>query len=112
METTQNTTSLFIDFLDVIGDFDTICGVVSFVTFVGLFVWLLLTFQKKINKITKNQVEFFIADGKYIPQIYIELSEAMEYLRYFIYGKNGRKELLDVTIPFLRVVMVKLYFKF
>ena len=93
-ETTQNTTSLFIDFLDVIGDFDTICGVVSFVTFVGLFVWLLLTFQKKINKITKNQVEFFIADGKYIPQIYIELSEAMEYLRYFIYGKKWKKRIV------------------
>ena len=38
-----------------------------------------------------GQVEFFIADGKYIPQIYIELSEAMEYLRYFIYRNKWKK---------------------
>lgn len=93
-DTTQNTTPSFTDVLDFIGNFDTICGIISVAIIVVLFVWLLLTFRKKINKSTKKQVDFFISDGKYIPQIYIELSEAMEYLRYFTYSNKWKKRII------------------
>lgn len=93
-DVTQNTSLSFTDFLDLIGNFDTIFGIVSFAILVGIFIWLLLTFRNKINKITKDQIKFFISDGKYLPQIYIELSEAMEYLRYFIYGEKWKKRIV------------------
>lgn len=93
-DTTNNATLSFTDILDFIGNFDTIRGIISVIIILLLFVWLLITFRKKINKITKKQVEFFIADGKYIPQIYIELSEAMEYLRYFIYSNKWKKRII------------------
>ena len=63
-DTTQNTTPSFTDILDFIGNFDTIGGIISVAIIVVLFVWLLLTFRKKINKSTKKQVDFFISDGK------------------------------------------------
>lgn len=91
---TNNRTLSFTDILDFIGKFDTICGIISVAMIVVLFVWLLLTFRKKINKSTKNQVDFFISDGKYIPEIYIELNESMEYLRYFIYGNRWKKRII------------------
>lgn len=93
-DTTKKSTLSFTDILDFIGNFDTICGIISVVIIVVLFVWLLLTFRKKINNSTKKQVDFFISDGKYIPQIYIELSEAMEYLRYFTYSNKWKKRII------------------
>ena len=93
-DTTNNATLSFTDILDSIGNFETICGIISVAMTVVFFVCLLITFRKKINKITKKQVDFFISDGKYIPQIYIELSEAMEYLRYFIYRNKWKKRII------------------
>lgn len=92
--TTQNDMWNIKDVLDFIGNIDTIKGIVSFVILVCLFVFLLLTFRKKVNKITNKQIEFFISDGKYIPQIYIEISQAMEYLRYFIQGNKWKKRII------------------
>ncbi len=93
-DTANKATLSFTDILDFIGNFDTICGMISVAMAVVFFVWLLITFRKKINKITKKQVDFFISDGKYIPQIYIELSEAMECLRYFIYSNKWKKRII------------------
>ena len=93
-DTTNNATLSFTDILDSIGNLETICGIISVAMTVVFFVCLLITFRKKINKITKKQVDFFISDGKYIPQIYIELSEAMEYLRYFIYRNKWKKRII------------------
>lgn len=93
--TIQNITKHITDFLDSIGRMDAFKSVISIAVFVLIFAWLLLSFRKRVNKITNKQLESFIYDGKYIPQIYIELSESMEYLRYFIYGNKWKNRIIS-----------------
>ena len=64
----------------------TIWGVLGLLAFVIVFVFCLITFRKRVNKISKNQIDVFVKVKKYIPSLYVELNDNMEHLRYFIFS--------------------------
>lgn len=52
-------------------------------------------FRKNINDFTREQINHLIKNKKYIPNIFVELNENKEVLRYFIYGKKWKKRLIE-----------------
>lgn len=64
--------------------------------------------KRRINVLSKNKLQEFIQNKKYIPLLFVELSNAKELLRYFIYGHKWRKK---VIIDFNRLYRGKRLFK-
>ena len=78
------------DFIDAVGTLQTAWGLVVAAVLVIVFAFLVLTFTNRINNVTKQQIKRFQKDGKYIPAIYIELNNSMEYLRYFLFSHKWK----------------------
>ena len=74
------------DFIDSIGTVQTAWGLIVAVILIAVFIFCVFTFTTIINRTTKAQIQRFQKDGKYIPSIYIELNNSIEYLRYFIFS--------------------------
>lgn len=74
------------EFVDTVGTLQTAWGLVVAVVLVIAFVFCVLTFNKRVTNVTKAQIKRFQQDGKYIPSVYIELNNSMEYLRYFLFS--------------------------
>lgn len=74
------------ELVDNVGTLQTAWGLVVAVVLVIVFVFCVLTFNKRVNNVTKAQIKRFQQDGKYIPSVYIELNNSMEYLRYFLFS--------------------------
>ena len=83
-----------IEFIDGISTVQTAWGLlVTGILLVG-FVFCIFMFTKKINKATKTQIQRFQTEGKYLPTIYIELNNSMEYLRYFIFSYKWKHRII------------------
>lgn len=82
--------------IEIIGNTQTIYGIVAFVITACIFLVVLFNFRSKINRTTQKQIDVFVNNGKYIPQIYIELSNSMEYLRFFVKGKKWKKRIVEL----------------
>ena len=82
--------------IEFIGNTQTIYGIVAFVITACIFLVVLFNFRSKINRTTQKQIDVFVNNGKYIPQIYIELSNSMEYLRFFVKGKKWKKRIVEL----------------
>ena len=94
-DVTQSTIQTATNVIDYIGSVQTVWEVVSVLLLAGLLVWIVLTFRKRINNITQKQINLFMTEGKYIPQLYIEVSSSMEYLRFFTHGKKWKKRIVN-----------------
>ena len=55
----------------------------------------LLAFRKKANNYTKSQINHLIVEGKYIPGVFVELNNAKEIIRYFIYSKKWKNRIIN-----------------
>ena len=53
-----------------------------------------LSFRKKTHRITKSTIGGLIRNKKYIPNLFVELNDGKETLRYFIYGKRWKKRIV------------------
>ena len=51
--------------------------------------------RNRSSKYTKEKIDEFKRNGKYIPGIFVELNESKEILRYFIYGKQWKKRIVE-----------------
>lgn len=74
------------NFIDGIGTVQTAWGLIATGILIAVFFFCIFSFTKMINKATKIQIQRFQKEGKYLPSIYIELNNSMEYLRYFIFS--------------------------
>lgn len=77
--------------IDSIGRVQTIWGLGVFVFLVLVFILCVFTFTRAVNKKTKKQVQRFEKEGKYFPQVYIELDNSMESLRYFLFSYKWKR---------------------
>lgn len=62
-----------------------------FIVLFGLFffiIYIVTRWQRKINKTTQQKIEKLKTNGKYIEDIFIELNDSKESLRYFLNGKK------------------------
>ena len=66
------------DFIDVVGTLQTAWWIVVVALLAVAFVILVLTFTKRTNNATKQQIKRFQKDSKYLPALYIELNNSME----------------------------------
>ena len=80
------------DFIDVVGTLQTAWWIVVVALLAVAFVILVLTFTKRTNNATKQQIKRFQKDSKYLPALYIELNNSMENLRYFLFRISGNAE--------------------
>ena len=65
------------------------------VIIVALMVFVyLLSNKKRINELSERKLKEFKQNRKYMPILFVELSNAKELLRYFIYGKKWKKKLV------------------
>ena len=82
------------DFIDSIGTVQTAWGLIVAVILIAVFIFCVFTFTTIINRTTKAQIQRFQKDGKYIPSIYIELNNSIEYLRYFIFSYKWKHRVI------------------
>lgn len=80
--------------IDRIGTIQTVWGLVIAVVLGIVFIFCIFTFTDNVNKVTKRQVNRFQKEGKYLPSIYIELNNSMEYLRYFIFSYRWKHRII------------------
>lgn len=52
-------------------------------------------FCKKTHKVTKSTINGLIKSKKYIPNLFVELNEGKEALRYFVYGRRWKKRIVE-----------------
>ena len=91
---TGNDTSIFQKFLDLLGQAQTIWSILLFLAFIILFVLCLFLFRKNVNKNSEKQIDTFIKVKKYSPELYIELNENMEFLRFFIFSYRWKWKII------------------
>ena len=58
-------------------------------------LWSVFGTRNRSSKYTKEKIDEFKRNGKYIPGIFVELNESKEVLRYFIYGEQWKKRIID-----------------
>lgn len=80
--------------IDGFGTVQTAWGLIVAGTLIIAFIFCVFAFTKRINKITKAQIQRFQKEGKYLPSIYIELNNSMEYLRYFIFSYRWKHRII------------------
>lgn len=63
-----------------------------------IFLFVIIYFfsnKRRINALSKDKLQEFTKNKKYIPLLFVELSNTKELLRYFIYGKKWRKRIIS-----------------
>ena len=81
-------------FIDFIGQAQTIYSLIIFVCVLLVFVVCLILFRCNVNKLSKEQIKVFKDNKKYIPQLYVELNNNMEKLRYFFFSSRWKKRII------------------
>lgn len=76
----------FKEILDLIGYGQTLWSLLGLFISVFLIIGSLALFRMQVNKISKKQINSFIKVRKYTPELYTELNENMECLRYFMFS--------------------------
>lgn len=68
--------------LDIFGTIQTCRDLIILIVLMLCFIVAALSFRRRINKCTKDQIKRFISVGKYEPDLYIELNNNLENFRY------------------------------
>lgn len=93
-ENTQIQKSTWQIFIDFIGQAQTIYSLIIFACVLLVFVGCLILFRYNVNKLSKAQINVFKDNKKYIPQLYVELNNNMEKLRYFFFSTHWKKRII------------------
>ena len=80
--------------IDGVGTVQTAWGMIVAGALMFAFILCILTFTKRINKATKEQIHQFQKEGKYLSSVYIELNNSMEALRYFIFSHGWKYRII------------------
>nr|WP_318741407.1 hypothetical protein [uncultured Treponema sp.] len=65
-----------------------------FIAVIGFIIYVLRS-SKRINLLSKKVLDDFKRQKKYIPHLFTEIDNTMEFLRYFVYGKKWKKKLIN-----------------
>ena len=80
--------------LDIFGTIQTCRDLIILIVLVLCFIVAALSFRRRINKYTEEQIERFINVGKYEPDLYIELNNNLENLRYFLFSRKWKARIV------------------
>ncbi len=93
----ENSNNAYMQIKNIIDWFGTIQTAWSIIVLCVLligFALCVIMFTKGINEITKGQINRFQKEGKYLPAIYIELNDTMEFLRYFLFSFKWKHRII------------------
>ncbi len=93
-ENAQAQKSIWEVLIEKIGQAQTIYSVIAFVCVILVFVACLILFRRNVNKLSKQQINVFKDNKKYIPQLYVELNNNMEKLRYFFFSTRWKERII------------------
>lgn len=90
--------SSFCNFIEILSKLsDTLQNLWWLIVVIAAFICLLnylAFFSRKSTDYSKKQIDKLSSSGKYIPGLFVELSDVKECLRYFIYGKKWNHRLI------------------
>ncbi len=75
------------EILSLVQNLHWLIGVVLIIVAFALYM---ISFKRRVNKRSQKQVEYFKKNGKYIPELFVELNESKEALRFFIWGQKWK----------------------
>lgn len=84
--------SIFGSIADFIGIILTFWPILTFVVAMIIFI---VSFQKRLNKISKTLIDILSKNGKYIKGLFVELNDAKELTRYFSYGHKWKERIIS-----------------
>ena len=82
------------DSLSNISNILTAHSLIVAVVLVIFFIICVFIFTKTINKKTRNQILSFKNEGKYLPSVFVEYNNSMEYLRYFVFSNKWKHRVI------------------
>lgn len=82
------------NFIDWVGTLQTVWWIVGTCILLIVFIACVVLFTKRVNGATKVQISRFEKEGKYLPALYIELNNTMEFLRYFLFSFKWKRRLI------------------
>jgi energy-coupling factor transporter ATP-binding protein EcfA2 len=80
--------------LDIFGTIQTCRDLIILIVLMLCFIVAALSFRRRINKCTKDQIKRFISVGKYEPDLYIELNNNLENFRYFLFSRKWKARIV------------------
>ena len=80
--------------LSVIGNIETLGGIAGFTILCALFCCSIISFRKRTNKISLQQLCVFKRNKKYIPELFTELNCNLENLRYFVFSSRWKRRII------------------
>ena len=81
--------------LGSIGNIETLHGLLYTAIGVAIFVVSLLFFRKRVNSATSRQIQIFIKAKKYIPELFTELNDNLDNLRYFVFSNRWKRRIIS-----------------
>ena len=81
--------------LGSIGNIETLYGLLYTAIGVTIFVLSLIFFRKSVNSATSRQIQFFIKAKKYIPELFTELNDNLDNLRYFVFSNRWKRRIIS-----------------
>ena len=93
--TTTTEPSVFEQIIDFIGSAQTLWGVFIAIVCILFFIYCVISFRTKIKKQSNGMINKFINEKKYLPDIYVELNNNMEMLRYYIFSSRWKHRIIN-----------------
>ena len=81
-------------FIDYVGTVQTAWWIIGACVLLIVFIVCVVLFTGRVNKTTRAQISCFQKEGKYLPEIYIELNNTMEFLRYFLFSFKWKRRVV------------------
>lgn len=66
----------------------------TLVFIIGVIIYI-IRFRNMVNQGTRKQIDSFINEKKYIPELFVETNNTKEVLRYFIYGHKWKERVIN-----------------
>lgn len=77
-----------------VSDFQNWQWLLCVIVIILVLSYYLLSNKKRINELSEKKLNEFKKNKKYDPLLFVEISNAKELLRYFIYGKKWKKKIV------------------
>ena len=93
--TTTTEPSMLKQIIDIIGSAQTVWGIVVTIICVAFFAYCVIRFRTRIKAQSDAMIKRFTNEKKYLPDIYIELNNNMEMLRYYIFSSRWKHRIIN-----------------
>ena len=80
--------------LGIIGNIQTLHSIFAVIILIALFWLSVVSFTRRVNTKSLKQIDVFKKSRKYIPDLFTELNENLENLRYFVFSNRWKRRII------------------